>query len=83
MGTAGAARMSVEAKALQLPDRVERVAEAVYAVPSLTDPGDFHVVTDLAWLGLGRGLRCDCVAGVHNQACSHRTAVVLRRQRER
>jgi hypothetical protein len=80
--------MSVDAKAAQLADRVEPVAwkdgaGVVYAVPSLTDPDDFHVVTDLTRLGLGQGLRCDCVAGVHRQACSHRTAVVLRRQRER
>ncbi len=79
--------MSVDAKALQLVDRVECVAwkagaGVVYAAPSLSDPGDFYVVTDLTWLGLGQGLRCDCVAGVHNQPCSHRTAVVLRRQRE-
>jgi hypothetical protein len=74
--------MSVDAKALQLADRIEKVADAVYAVPSLSGPGDFHLVTDLTRLGLGQGLRCDCVAGQHNQACSHRTAVVLRRQRE-
>ena len=79
--------MSVDAKAVQLVDRVECVAwrdgaGAVYAVPSLTDPGDLHVVADLTRLGLGQGLRCDCMAGVHNRACSHRTAVVLRRQRE-
>ena len=77
--------MSVDAKALQLVDKVECVAwkagaGVVYAVPSLTTD-DFHVVTDLTRLGLGQGLRCDCPAGLHNQACSHRTAVVLRRQR--
>jgi hypothetical protein len=79
--------VSVDAKALQLVDGVECVAwkdgaGAVYAVPSGTDPADFYVVTDLGRLGIGQGLRCDCVAGVHHQACSHRTAVVLRRQRE-
>ena len=40
------------------------------------------MVADLTRLGLGQGLRCDCLAGLHNRACSHRTAVVLRRQRE-
>jgi hypothetical protein len=79
--------VSVDGKALQLVDGVECVAwkggtGAVYAVPSVTDPLDFHIVVDLERLGLGRGLRCDCVAGSHGQACSHRTAVVLRRQRE-
>jgi hypothetical protein len=79
--------MSVDAKAFGLVDGVACVAwkdgaGAVYAVPSISDPGDFHVVTDLTRLGIGQGLRCDCVAGAHNQACSHRTAVVLRRQRE-
>jgi uncharacterized Zn finger protein len=78
--------MTVDAKAHQLAGRVEVVAwkdgaGAVYAVPSLTTD-DFYLVTDLTRLGLGQGLRCDCPAGVHNQACSHRTAVVLRRQRE-
>jgi hypothetical protein len=77
----------VDAKALGLVDRVECVAwkdgaGAVYAVPSLTEPDDFHVIVDLTRLGLGRGLRCDCLAGQHHRACSHRTAVVLRRQRE-
>jgi hypothetical protein len=79
--------MSVDAKAVQLAERVEPVAwrdgaGVVYAVPSLTDPGDFHAVTDLTRLGLGQGLRCDGTAGRHHQACSHRTAVVRRRQRE-
>jgi hypothetical protein len=79
--------VSVEAKALGLVERVECVgwkdgAGAVYAVPSHTDPGGFHVVTDLGRLGLGQGLRCDCLAGQHHRACSHRTAVLLRRQRE-
>jgi hypothetical protein len=79
--------VSVDAKALGLVDRVECVAwkgsaGAVYAVPSLTDPDALHVVTDLGRLGLGQGLRCDCLAGQHHRACSHRTAVVLRRQRE-
>jgi hypothetical protein len=77
----------VDAKAIQLVDRVEAVAwkeggGAVYAVPSLTDPDGLHVVADLTRLGLGQGLRCDCLAGQHNKACSHRTAVALRRQRE-
>ena len=77
--------MSVDSKAFQLADKVECVAwkdgaGAVYAVPSLSDPADFYVVTDLERLGLGQGLRCDCVAGAHNQACSHRTAVVLARE---
>ena len=78
--------MSVDAKALRLVDGVECVAwkdgaGAVYAVPSLTDPDDFHVVVDLGRLGLGRGLRCDCSAGAHHRVCSHGTAVRLRRQR--
>jgi uncharacterized Zn finger protein len=76
--------MTVDAKAHQLAGRVEVVgwkdgAGAVYAVPSLTTD-DFYLVTDLTRLGLGQGLKCDCPAGVHNQACSHRTAVALRRQ---
>jgi hypothetical protein len=79
--------VSVDAKALQLVDGVECVAwkdgvGAVYAVPSATDPLDFHIVVDLERLGVGRGLRCDCPAGSHRQVCSHGTAVVLRRQRE-
>ena len=79
--------MSVDAKAVRLVERVECVAwtEAgagtVYAVPSLTDPEDFHIVVDLGRLGLGKGLQCDCLAGAHRQACSHGTAVLLRRQR--
>jgi hypothetical protein len=78
--------MSVDAKALRLVEGVECVAwkdgaGAVYAVPSLTDPDDFHVVVDLGRLGLGRGLRCDCAAGERRQACSHGAAVLLRRQR--
>jgi hypothetical protein len=77
--------MSVDAKAVQLVDRVECVAwkdgaGAVYAVPSLTTD-DFYVVTDLARLGIGQGLRCDCPAGDRRQACAHGTAVLLRRQR--
>jgi hypothetical protein len=77
--------MSVDAKAVRLVERVECVAwrdgaGAVYAVPTLTDPGDFHVVVDLGRLGLGKGLRCDCPAGARRQACSHGTAVLLRRQ---
>lgn len=80
--------MRVDGKAVQLADRVEAVAwkagaGAVDAVPSLSEPGDLHIVVDLTRLGVGHGLRCDCAAGVHGQACSHRTAVVLRRQRER
>jgi hypothetical protein len=81
----------VDAKAVRLVERVEcvawkesadgRRAGAVYAVPSLTDPDDFHVVVDLGRLGLGKGLRCDCPAGARRQACSHGTAVLLRRQR--
>jgi hypothetical protein len=82
----GIPKMSVEAKAHQLADTVEAVAwkdgaGVVYVVPSLTTDG-FYVVTDLGRLGLGQGLRCDCPAGLHDQPCSHRTAVVLRRQRE-
>jgi hypothetical protein len=78
--------MSVDAKALQLVDGVECVAwkagaGAVYAVPSLSDPMDFHLVVDLGRLGLGEGLRCDCVAGVRRQTCAHGTAVLLARQR--
>jgi uncharacterized Zn finger protein len=78
--------MSVDAKAHQLAEKVEVVAwkegaGVVYAVPSLTTD-DFYVVTDLTRLGVGNGLKCDCPAGAHNQACGHRTAVVLRRQRE-
>jgi hypothetical protein len=78
--------MSVDAKALQLVEGVECVAwedgaGAVYAVPSLTDPDDFHVVVDLGRLGLGRGLRCDCPTGARRQTCSHGAAVLLRRQR--
>jgi hypothetical protein len=78
--------MTVDAKAHQLADRVEVVAwkdgaGVVYAVPSLTTD-DFYVVTDLGRLGIGQGLRCECPAGAHHQACSHRTTVVLRRQRE-
>jgi hypothetical protein len=77
--------MSVDAKALQLVDGVECVAwkggaGAVYAVPSSTDPDDFHIVVDLSRLGLGRGLRCDCPAGDRRQACAHGTAVLLRRK---
>jgi uncharacterized Zn finger protein len=77
--------MSVDAKAVQLVDRVECVAwkdgaGAVYAVPSLTTD-DFYVVTDLTRLGIGQGLRCDCPAGDRRQACAHGTAVLLRRQR--
>jgi hypothetical protein len=78
--------MSVDAKALALVDGVECVAwkdgaGAVYAVPSSSDPDDFHVVVDLGRLGVGRGLRCDCPAGARRQACAHGTAVLLRRQR--
>jgi hypothetical protein len=78
--------MSVDAKALQLVEGVECVAwkdgaGAVYAVPSLTDPDDFHVVVDLSRLGLGKGLCCDCPAGERRQTCSHGAAVLLRRQR--
>jgi uncharacterized Zn finger protein len=78
--------MSVDAKAHRLAARVEVVAwkggaGVVYAVPSLTTD-DFYVVTDLTRLGVGQGLRCECPAGTHHQACSHRTAVILRRQRE-
>jgi hypothetical protein len=77
--------MSVDAKAFRLADKVECVAwkdgaGAVYAVPSLTDPDAFHVVVDLGRLGLGKGLQCDCLAGARRQACSHGTAVLLRRQ---
>lgn len=79
--------MSVDAKAVPLANRVEPVAwrdgaGVVYVVPSLSEPGDFHIVADVPRLGVGPGLRCDCAAGLHRQACSHRTAVVLRRQRE-
>jgi hypothetical protein len=78
--------VSVDAKALQLVAGVECVAwkagaGAVYAVPSLSDPLDFHLVVDLGRLGLGEGLRCDCVAGVRRQTCAHGTAVLLARQR--
>ena len=77
--------MSVDAKALQLVDGVECVAwkagaGAVYAVPSLSGPGDFHLVVDLGRLGLGEGLRCDCPAGARRQTCAHGTAVLLARQ---
>jgi hypothetical protein len=77
--------MGVDEKAFRLADKVECVAwkdgaGAVYAVPSLTDPDDLHVVVDLGRLGLGKGLQCDCVAGARRQACSHGTAVLLRRQ---
>ena len=86
MTAAGAVGMTVDAKAHRLVDSVEVVAwkagaGVVYAVPSLTTD-DFYVVTDLTRLGIGHGLTCDCLAGAHNQACGHRTAVVLRRQRE-
>jgi hypothetical protein len=78
--------MGVDAKALRLVDGVECVAwkdgaGAVYTVPSLTDPADFHVVTDLTRLGLGQGLRCDCPAGAHLRVCSHSVAVGMRRER--
>jgi hypothetical protein len=78
--------VSVDAKALQLVAGVECVAwkagaGAVYAVPSLSDPLDFHLVVDLGRLGLGEGLRCDYVAGVRRQTCAHGTAVLLARQR--
>jgi hypothetical protein len=78
-----AARATVDEKGEALADRVVRVAPAVYWVPSQSDSGGFHVVTDLTRLGIGQGLRCDCLAGQHDRACSHRTAVVLSRQRER
>jgi hypothetical protein len=64
------------------PNSVDVALSAAPLATSPTDAADFHVVTDLARLGLGQGLRCDCAAGLHHQACSHRTAVVLRRQRE-
>jgi hypothetical protein len=78
--------MGVDAKAFRLVDGVECVAwkdgaGAVYAVPSLTNPADFHVVTDLTRLGLGQGLRCDCPAGAHLRVCSHSVAVGMRRER--
>ena len=52
--------MSVDAKAVRLVERVECVAwkdgaGAVYAVPSLTDPDDFHVVVDLGGSAWARG----------------------------
>jgi hypothetical protein len=77
--------MGVDEKAFRLADKVECVAwkdgaGVVYAVPSLSDPEDFYVVTDLERLGLGQGLRCECVAGVHRQVCAHTAAVVLARQ---
>lgn len=76
------ARLSLHEKGAALSGMIERVAPAVYAVPSLTTPGDFHLVTDLERLGVGTGLRCDCRAAEVGQACSHREALVRRRQLE-
>lgn len=75
----------MDEKAAGLASKVERVAPAVYAVPSLTRQEEIHLVTDLDRLfpGSGRGLACDCEAAGHGKGCSHRAAVVARRQRQR
>lgn len=64
-----------------LADQVVKVAPAVYSVPSQSG-GEAHIVTDLALLGIGEGLACDCVAAEHGKPCAHRAAVVARRQQE-
>jgi hypothetical protein len=66
----------------ELAGDVERVTRGVYAVPSVSTPGELHIVTDLHALGLGTGLACDCRAGERAKPCRHVGAVVARRQIE-
>jgi len=63
-----------------LADRITTVAVGVYHCPSQSDPAGFHVVTDLAVLGIGQGLACTCTAAEMGNPCAHRAAVVVRRQ---
>jgi hypothetical protein len=63
-----------------LVDRIEKVGPGVYAVPSQTPGGELHIVTDLAVLGVGEGLACDCVAAEMGNQCAHRAALVVARQ---
>ena len=77
-----AASATVDAKGEALAARVEKVAPAVYWVPSQSDADGFHLVTDLDRLGTGSGLACDCAAAQHGTPCAHRAAVLARRQQE-
>jgi hypothetical protein len=63
-----------------LADRITKVAVGVYHCPSQSDPDSFHVVSDLAVLGVGQGLACTCTAAEMGNPCAHRAAVVVRHQ---
>lgn len=65
-----------------LAARIERVGRGVYAVPSQSQAGELHLVTDLGLLGIGQGLVCDCEAASFGQVCADLGALVLRRQQE-
>jgi hypothetical protein len=61
-----------------LDERVEAVAEAVWTVPSQSQPDDFHVVSRLS----NGVLVCDCEGNRHGVECSHVIAVQLVLERE-
>src|SRR5260221_4079756 len=50
---------------------------AVYAVPSRSKPGQWHLV-----VAEGLDLQCDCAAAQHGKYCCHRAAVRARLEME-
>ena len=69
-------------KGQSLAAQVVRVRYGVYTVPSQTETGVRWTVLDQAALGSGAGLQCTCTAGLMGRPCAHKSAVLVRRQRE-
>jgi hypothetical protein len=59
-------------RGLFLADRVSRVANATWLVPSQTDPGGVHAVALI-----DGHLRCDCLAALAGHCCAHAAGVAL------
>ena len=65
-------RRRYEALTERLDREVDEVSPGVFAVPSRSDPNDFHLVV----LRDGE-MVCDCPANVHGQPCRHAEAVLI------
>jgi len=68
------ARTLTRAHKLHWDEKVQRVRQGLYRVPSTSQDGVVYLVT-----GLAVPLACTCEANYHMPMCVHRAAVLLRR----
>jgi len=65
-------------KGQSLAAQVRRVKHGLYTVPSQSEPGTYWTVVER----VDGALQCTCTAGLVGRPCAHKSAVVVRRQRE-